>query len=109
MQAGQARRRGVRCKVLTRLWLENHHAAGYAQRYRALTQTRQDSLVTAVNTVEVADSGNTAPMLGAKVVKASNQLHNALLAHKVVDYNHTRACTTGNRARQISQCDKTDV
>jgi hypothetical protein len=29
-------------------------------------------------------------MLGAQVVEASNQLHNALLAHKVVDYNHTR-------------------
>jgi hypothetical protein len=29
-------------------------------------------------------------MLGAQVVKTSNQLHNALLAHKVADYNHTR-------------------
>ncbi|MCS5515646.1 hypothetical protein NWF32_11270 [Pseudomonas qingdaonensis] len=65
--------------------------------------------MTAVNTVEVADSGNTAPMLGAKVVKASNQLHNALLAHKVVDYNHTRAPTTGSSAMPGRLKHKTDA
>ncbi len=97
-QAGQSGWGGFRGKVLARLWLENHHATGHAQFYRSLTQTRQDSLVTAVNSVEVADSSNAAPMPGAKVLKASNQLHNALLAHKVVDYNHTRALTTGSSA-----------
>jgi hypothetical protein len=35
-------------------------------------------------------------MLGPQVVETSNQLHNTLLAHKVVDYNHTRAATTGD-------------
>ncbi|RMQ30377.1 hypothetical protein ALQ06_101252 [Pseudomonas syringae pv. berberidis] len=53
----------------------------------------------AVNTVEIANRGDAAPMLGAQVVKASNQLHNALLAHKVADYNHTRPWTTGNTPR----------
>ncbi len=51
-----------------------------------------------MNTVKVANSGDAAPMLGAQVVEASNQLHNALLAHKVVDYNHTRRLTTGKLA-----------
>jgi len=54
-----------------------------------------------VYTVKVANSGDTAPMLGPQIVKASNQLHNALLAHKVADYNHTQPATTGNSARQI--------
>jgi hypothetical protein len=46
-------------------------------------------------------------MLGAQVVEASNQLHNALLAHKVVDYNHTRRPTTGNTVTQSDRADKT--
>jgi len=46
-------------------------------------------------------------MLGAQVVEASNQLHNALLAHKVVDYNHTRRPTTGNTVTQSERADKT--
>ncbi|MNE06788.1 hypothetical protein D3C80_993880 [compost metagenome] len=108
-QAGQARGRGVGGKVLTRLWLENHHAAGHAQLVRSLTQARQDCLVAAVNTVEVANSGDTAPVLGAQVVEASNQLHNALLAHKVVDYNHTRALTTGSSVTPWRGMCKTDV
>ncbi|CAI8812544.1 hypothetical protein EMIT0P253_230071 [Pseudomonas sp. IT-P253] len=54
-----------------------------------------------VNTVKVANSGDTAPMLGAQIVEASNQLHNALLAHKVVDYNHTRRPTTGNTVTKV--------
>jgi hypothetical protein len=39
-------------------------------------------------------------------VEASNQLHNALLAHKVVDYNHTRRPTTGNTVSQSHRADK---
>jgi hypothetical protein len=39
-------------------------------------------------------------MLGAQIVEASNQLHNALLAHKVADYNHTPPSTTGDTSRQ---------
>ncbi|BBN61532.1 hypothetical protein KUIN1_07220 [Pseudomonas sp. KUIN-1] len=53
----------------------------------------------AMNAVEIANRGDAAPMFGAQVVKASNQLHNALLAHKVADYNHTRPWTTGNTPR----------
>jgi hypothetical protein len=45
-------------------------------------------------------------MLGAQIVEASNQLHNALLAHKVVDYNHTRRPTTGNTVSQSNRADK---
>jgi hypothetical protein len=45
-------------------------------------------------------------MLGAQIVEASNQLHNALLAHKVVDYNHTRRPTTGNTVTQSNRADK---
>jgi hypothetical protein len=48
-------------------------------------------------------------MLGAQVVETSNQLHNALLAHKVVDYNHTLPRTTGNSAGQMGRIDKTPV
>jgi hypothetical protein len=95
---GPARFRG---EVLARLRLEDHHAAGQAQGLAALAQPRQDSLVTTVNTVEVANSGDTAPMLGAQVVETSNQLHNALLAHKVADYNHTRALTTGSSVGKV--------
>jgi len=62
-----------------------------------------------VNTVKVANSGDAAPMLRAQVVETSNQLHNALLAHKVVDYNHTRPRTTGNSAGQMDRIDKTTV
>ncbi|MFK3646210.1 hypothetical protein [Pseudomonas protegens] len=57
--------------------------------------------MTTVNTVKVANSGDAAPMLGAQIVEASNQLHNALLAHKVVDYNHTRRPTTGSTAPNV--------
>jgi hypothetical protein len=96
-----------RGEKLARLRLENHHAAGHAQLERTLTQPRQDSLVATVNTVKVANSGDTAPMLGAQIVEASNQLHNALLAHKVVDYNHTRRPTTGNTVTQSDRADKT--
>ena len=46
-------------------------------------------------------------MPGAQVVEASNQLHNALLAHKVVDYNHTRRPTTGSTVTQSDRADKT--
>ncbi|MNF65780.1 hypothetical protein D3C84_475560 [compost metagenome] len=106
-QAGQTRRRGLGGKEFPWLRLENHHAAGYAQLERTLTQSGQDSLVTTVNTVKVANSGDAAPMLGAQVVEASNQLHNALLAHKVVDYNHTRRPTTGNTVTQSDRADKT--
>jgi hypothetical protein len=56
--------------------------------------------VTTVNTVEIANGGDAAPMLGAQIVEASNQLHNALLAHKVADYNHTPPSTTGDTSRQ---------
>jgi hypothetical protein len=106
-QPGQTGRRRVRREELSRLRLKNHHAAGHAQLERALTEPRQDSLVATVNTVKVANSGDTAPMLGAQVVEASNQLHNALLAHKVVDYNHTRRPTTGNTVTQSDRADKT--
>jgi hypothetical protein len=105
-QACQSGRRSVRREKLSRLRLENHHAAGHAQLERTLTQPRQDSLVATVYTVKVANSGDTAPMLGAQIVEASNQLHNALLAHKVVDYNHTRRPTTGNTVSQSNRADK---
>jgi hypothetical protein len=65
--------------------------------------------VATVDTVKVANSGDTAPVLGAQVVKASNQLHNALLDHKVADYNHTRALTTGSSVLRLSSTPKTDV
>ena len=106
-QARQTRRGGVRSKEFAGLRLENHHAAGYTQLQRTLAQSGQDSLVTTVNTVKVANGGDATPMPGAQVVKASNQLHNALLAHKVVDYNHTRRPTTGNSTTQIDRTDKT--
>ena len=106
-QPGQTGRSRVRSKEFPWLWLENHHAAGHAQLDGAFTQARQDSLVATVNTVKVANSGDTAPMLGAQIVEASNQLHNALLAHKVVDYNHTRRPTTGNTVTQSNRADKT--
>ncbi len=106
-QACQTGRCRVRREKLTRLRLENHHAAGHAQFKRTLTQSRQDSLVATVYTVKVANSGDAAPMLGAQIVEASNQLHNALLAHKVVDYNHTRRPTTGNTVSQSDRADKT--
>lgn len=102
-QAGQTRRRRLRGKEFSRLWFKNHHAAGHAQLNRTLTQAGQDSLVATVNTVKVANSGDAAPMLGAQVVETSNQLHNALLAHKVVDYNHTRPRTTGNSAGHLRE------
>jgi hypothetical protein len=101
-QTRQTSRGSLGGKKLTRLWFENHHAAGQAQLHRSLTQARQDSLVATVNTVKVANSGDTAPMLGAQILEASNQLHNALLAHKVADYNHTRPGTTGNSPRQTA-------
>jgi hypothetical protein len=106
-QTGQTGRRGLRSEELARLRLENHHATGHAQLKRTLTQARQDCLVATVYTVKVANSGDTAPMLGAQIVEASNQLHNALLAHKVVDYNHTRRPTTGNTVTQSDRADKT--
>ncbi|NUT77528.1 hypothetical protein HNO86_21005 [Pseudomonas sp. C1C7] len=59
-----------------------------------------------VYTVKVANSGDAAPMLGAQILEASNQLHNALLAHKVVDYNHTGRPTTGSTATQSNRADK---
>lgn len=62
-----------------------------------------------VNAVEIANSGDTAPMLGPQVVKTSNQLHNALLAHKVADYNHTRAATTGDTRMLSPGNAQTDV
>ncbi len=108
-QARQAGRGGVGRKVLARLWLEDHHAGRQAQRLAALAQARQDCLVATVNPVEVANGGDTAPVLGAQVVKTSNQLHNALLAHKVADYNHTRALVTGSSARVWRGMRKTDA
>jgi hypothetical protein len=108
-QARQTGRSRVWSEELTGLRLENHHAAGHAQLKRTFTQSDQDSLVPTVNAVKVANSGDTAPMLGAQVVEASNQLHNTLLAHKVVDYNHTRRPTTGNTVTQSDRIDKTDV
>jgi len=105
-QPGQTGRCRVRSEKLSRLRLENDHAAGHAQLERTLTEPRQDCLVATVNTVKVANSGDTAPMLGAQIVEASNQLHNALLAHKVVDYNHTRRPTTGNTVTQSDRADK---
>ena len=69
-QPGQTCRRRVRGKELARLRLENHHAAGHAQLQRTLTQPAQDCLVTTVYTVKVANSGDTAPMLGPQIVKA---------------------------------------
>jgi hypothetical protein len=101
-QTRQTRRRGLWSEELARLRLENDHATGQAQLHGALTQSRQDSLVTTVNTVEIANGGDAAPMLGAQIVKASNQLHNALLAHKVADYNHTPPSTTGDTSRQTA-------
>ncbi|MNZ60513.1 hypothetical protein D3C78_785840 [compost metagenome] len=108
-QARQAGRRGVRSEVLARLRLEDHHARRQAKCLAALAQTRQDCLVAAVNPVEVANGGDTAPVLGAQVVKTSNQLHNALLAHKVADYNHTRALVTGSSAPVQRGKRKTDA
>jgi hypothetical protein len=99
-QTCQPGRSGLGGKELARLRFENHHATGQAQLNGTLTQSRQDSLVTTVNTVEIANGGDAAPMLGAQILKASNQLHNALLAHKVADYNHTPPSTTGDTVRQ---------
>jgi hypothetical protein len=91
------------------LRFEDHHAGRQAQGLTALAQARQDCLVAAVNPVEVANGGDTAPVLGAQVVKTSNQLHNALLAHKVADYNHTRALVTGSSAQGRRGMRKTDA
>jgi hypothetical protein len=99
-QARQSGWRRGRRKKLSRLRLENNHATGQPQFDSTITQARQDSLVAPVNTVKVANGGDAAPMPGAQIVEASNQLHNALLAHKVADYNHTQPRTTGNTPRQ---------
>ena len=74
-----------------------------------VTRLAQQFPVTTVNPVEVANGGDTAPVLGAQVVKTSNQLHNALLAHKVADYNHTRAPVTGSSAQGRRGMRKTDA
>lgn len=103
-QTRQTCRRGFRREELTRLRLENHHAAGYAQLDRTLAKTRQNSLVAAMYTVEIANRGDATPMMGAQIVEASDQLHNALLAHKVADYNHTRPWTTGNTPGPDNSC-----
>jgi hypothetical protein len=99
-QACQTGRRGGGREELTRLRLENNHATGQTQFDSTIPQARQNSLVASVNTVKVANGGDATPMAGKQIVKASNQLHNALLAHKVADYNHTRPWTTGNTPRQ---------
>src|SRR6195952_5619040 len=104
-QTRQTSRSRFRGEELTRLRLEDDHATGQAQFHGTLTQPSQDSLVTTVNTVEIANGGDAAPMLGAQIVKASNQLHNALLAHKVADYNHTPPSTTGDTSRQTATID----
>jgi hypothetical protein len=69
-QPGQTSRGSLGGKKLTWLWLKNHHTAGHAQLQCTLTQPAQDSLVTTVYTVKVANSGDTAPMLGPQIVKA---------------------------------------
>ena len=69
-QASQTRRGSLGGKKFARLRLKNHHAAGHAQLQRTFTQPAQDSLVTTVYTVKVANSGDTAPMLGPQIVKA---------------------------------------
>jgi len=62
------------------LRLEDHYAAGQPQFGRTLAQPRQDGLMPPVHAVEIADGGDAAPMPGSQIVKASNQLHTALLA-----------------------------
>ena len=78
-QAGEPRRRLVRREELTRLRLEDHHAARQPQLGRTFAQAPgwPDA---PVHAVEIADGGDAAPMSGAQVVKTSNQLHTALLA-----------------------------
>jgi hypothetical protein len=104
-QAGQTCRRRIRGEKLARLRFEDDHTAGQAQLDGALAQACQDSLMAPVNTVEVANGGDAAPVLRAQIVKASNQLHNALLAHKVADYNHTPSPTTGDTSGQTTTID----
>ena len=69
-QPGQTCRSRIWIEELARLRFKNHHAAGHAQLQRTLTQPTQDSLVTTVYTVKVANSGDAAPMLGPQIVKA---------------------------------------
>ena len=101
-QTGQARRSSVRAEELTRLRLEDHHAAGHGQFRGTLTQARQDGLVPTMNAVEITDGDHTAPRLGLQVMKTSNQLHSTLLVHKVADYTHSRPCTTGIAMRETA-------
>ncbi|MCY1384614.1 hypothetical protein D9M69_728940 [compost metagenome] len=67
-QTREARRCRIGAKEFARLRLENHHATGQRQLGRALTQTRQNGLMATMDAVEIANSGDTAPMLGPQVV-----------------------------------------
>src|SRR5690606_31830035 len=69
-----------------------------------LAQAGQNGLVTTVPTIEIADGGNASPGQGLQIMEASDQLHSALLAHKVVDYTHRRLSATGAEcaARHVS-------
>ena len=67
-------------RVLARLRLENHHAAGQAKLGSTFAQALQNGLMPPVNPVEIADGGDATPMPGSQVMKTSNQLHTALLA-----------------------------
>ncbi|MCY1206807.1 hypothetical protein D9M72_183870 [compost metagenome] len=104
-QTGQTYRCGIRAEELARLRLEYHHAGGQTKLSRTLAQPLENGLMAAVHAVEIADGGDTAPMLGSQVVEALNQLHSTSLVHKVVDYTHSRRWTTGAispPARQVA-------
>lgn len=66
-QAGEPRRRLVRREELTRLRLEDHHAARQPQLGRTFAQARQDGLMPPVHAVEIADGGDAAPMSGRRL------------------------------------------
>ncbi|MNN39238.1 hypothetical protein D3C81_1532680 [compost metagenome] len=78
-QAADAPRGLVRGKEFARLRLEDHHAAGQPGLRRTLAQARQDTLVTAVHAVEIANGGNAAALAGTQIVETSNQLHRRVL------------------------------
>ena len=64
-------------KVVARVRLEAHHAAGHAALRRLGTQQRQHGLVAAVHAVEIAD-GERATRGDAGVVQAAKDLHEVL-------------------------------
>src|SRR5690625_759904 len=62
-QSRQAGWRRLRSEIFERLWLEHDHCRRQATSLRFLAQSRQDSLMTSMHTIKVADGCHTTTML----------------------------------------------